>query len=339
MIETDKLLSAQGEVREEQFMRSVRPEQLSDYIGQNDVKKQVALFIKAAKGRGEALDHCLIYGPPGLGKTTLASVIAHEMGAGFKHTSGPVLEKSGDLAAILTKLEPYDVLFIDEMHRLSPVVEEILYPALEDFRLDILVGEGVAAHSVQLDLPPFTLIGATTRAGMLTSPLRDRFGIIQRLQFYTIEQLAEIVTRTAHILNINLHQEGALEIAKRSRGTPRIVNRLLRRVRDFADVQTSGVIHQAIAKEALGVLKIDEIGLDQLDRLLLDSIIVKFSGGPVGLETLATSIGEDKNTIEDMVEPYLIQQGYLMRTPRGRVATDLAYQHLTLEKDKQTLFD
>ncbi|MBT6655689.1 MAG: Holliday junction branch migration DNA helicase RuvB, partial [Candidatus Thioglobus sp.] len=311
---------------------------LSEYIGQDDVKSQMALFIEAAKKRGDVLDHSLIYGPPGLGKTTLAHVIAHQMGAGLKQTAGPVLERSGDLAAILTKLEPYDILFIDEIHRLNPVVEEILYPALEDFKLDIMVGEGVAAHSVQLELPPFTLIGATTRAGMLTSPLRDRFGIVQRLQFYNVKDLKKIVERSANILGIEIESNGALEIAKRSRGTPRIANRLLRRVRDFATIKTNGIIHQQIANEALAVLKVDELGLEQLDRDYLHIITQKFSGGPVGLDTLSTAIGEERGTLEDMVEPYLIQQGFVMRTPRGRSATDLAYSHLgltnnTKEKD------
>ena len=343
MIETDDLLSSETQNFEDKMMVSVRPKKLADYIGQEDIKAQMSLFVQAAKGRSEALDHCLIYGPPGLGKTTLATIIANEMEVGLKQTSGPVLEKAGDLAAILTKLEPYEVLFIDEIHRLSPVIEEILYPALEDFKLDILMGEGVAAQSVQLDLPPFTLVGATTRAGMLTSPLRDRFGIIQRLEFYNIKDLTQIVTRSASILNITIEQQGALEIAKRSRGTPRIANRLLRRVRDFADVKTKGIIHQDIAMEALTTLKIDAIGFDELDRIFLKTIVNKFSGGPVGIETIATAIGEDKNTLEDMIEPYLIQQGYLMRTPRGRVATDLTYtylgQSLPISKKQGGLFE
>ncbi|HIG89066.1 Holliday junction branch migration DNA helicase RuvB [Candidatus Thioglobus sp.] len=338
MIEQDSLVGAPDQGNEDIVMKSVRPDSFSEYIGQDDVKSQMALFIEAAKKRGDVLDHSLIYGPPGLGKTTLAHVIAHQMGAGLKQTAGPVLERSGDLAAILTKLEPYDILFIDEIHRLNPVVEEILYPALEDFKLDIMVGEGVAAHSVQLELPPFTLIGATTRAGMLTSPLRDRFGIVQRLQFYNVKDLKTIVERSASILGIEIESNGALEIAKRSRGTPRIANRLLRRVRDFATIKTNDIIHQQIAHEALSVLKVDELGLEQLDRDYLHIITQKFSGGPVGLDTLSTAIGEERGTLEDMVEPYLIQQGFVMRTPRGRSATDLAYSHLgltnnTKEKD------
>ena len=336
MIEEDSLVGGENQSNEDLMIASVRPTSFEDFIGQDDVKSQMAVFIEAAKSRGDVLDHCLIYGPPGLGKTTLANVIARQMHAGIKLTSGPVLERSGDLAAILTKLEPFDILFIDEIHRLNPVVEEILYPALEDFRLDILVGEGVAAHSVQLDLPPFTLIGATTRAGMLTSPLRDRFGIVHRLAFYQIKDLQEIIERSASILDIEIKKDGAQEIAKRSRGTPRIANRLLRRVRDFADIKNKGIINKKISQTALKTLKVDEAGLEQLDRDYLNLVINKFSAGPVGLDTLSTALGEERLTLEDMVEPYLLQQGFIMRTPRGRVATDLAFSHLGVVRHNHT---
>ena len=336
MIEEDRLIGGEDQSSEDLKISSVRPTSFDEYIGQDDVKLQMSLFIDAAKSRKDVLDHCLIYGPPGLGKTTLANVIAKQMNAGLRQTAGPVLERSGDLAAILTKLEPYDILFIDEIHRLNPVVEEILYPALEDYKLDILVGEGVAAHSVQLDLPPFTLIGATTRAGMLTSPLRDRFGIVQRLAFYQYKDLQKIIERSASILGIQIEKKGASEIAKRSRGTPRIANRLLRRVRDFADVKSNSIINEKIAHEALDTLKVDSAGLEQLDRDYLSLIINKFSAGPVGLDTLSTALGEERLTLEDMVEPFLLQQGFIMRTPRGRVATDLAFSHLGVVRHNKT---
>jgi len=313
---------------EEAVERALRPKGLADYVGQAKAREQLEIFIGAAKKRAEAMDHVLLFGPPGLGKTTLSHIIAHELGVNLRSTSGPVLEKPKDLAAILSNLERNDVLFIDEIHRLSPVVEEILYPALEDYRIDIMIGEGPAARSIKLDLQPFTLVGATTRAGMLTNPLRDRFGIVARLEFYTPEELARIVTRSAGLLNVPTDSEGAFEIARRSRGTPRIANRLLRRVRDYADVKSDGRITQALAQLALAMLDVDPLGLDVMDRKLLEAVIQRFDGGPVGLDNLAAAIGEESGTIEDVIEPYLIQQGYLQRTPRGRIATHAAYRHL-----------
>ena len=326
-VETDRLIAAKpSSAQEEQFERSLRPATLAEYVGQEKTRGQLEIFIEAARRRGEALDHVLLFGPPGLGKTTLAHIIARELGVNLRQTSGPVLERPGDLAALLTNLEPRDVLFIDEIHRLSPVVEEILYPALEDFQLDIMIGEGPAARSIKLDLPPFTLAGATTRAGMLTNPLRDRFGIVARLEFYAQDELASIVGRSAGLMKVALEKEGAAEIARRARGTPRVANRLLRRVRDYA-VKADGRVTKAIAEAALKMLDVDALGLDVMDRKLLLAVIEKFSGGPVGLENLAHAVGEDAETIEDVLEPYLIQQGYLQRTPRGRMATLTAYRH------------
>ncbi|MBY6185616.1 Holliday junction branch migration DNA helicase RuvB [Marinobacter hydrocarbonoclasticus] len=334
MIEADRLVAAPTASREEEVIdRAMRPKMLTDYTGQDEAKAQLEVFIQAARNRGEALDHLLIFGPPGLGKTTLANIVANEMGVNIKSTSGPVLEKAGDLAALLTNLEPNDVLFIDEIHRLSPVVEEVLYPAMEDYQLDIMIGEGPAARSIKLDLPPFTLIGATTRAGALTSPLRARFGIPLRLEFYNVRDLTHIVSRSAEVLGLEMEQDGAVEIARRSRGTPRIANRLLRRVRDFAEVKFDGVISAEVASKALDLLDVDKEGFDYLDRKLLTTIIDKFSGGPVGLENLAAAIGEERETIEDVLEPFLIQQGFLQRTPRGRIATDRAYLHFGLSRE------
>ena len=335
MIEADRLITATGRDREEQFDRAIRPLSLAEYIGQPVVREQMDLFIRAARGRKEPLDHTLIFGPPGLGKTTLANIIAQEMGVSIKSTSGPVLERPGDLAALLTNLEEGDVLFVDEIHRLSPIVEEVLYPAMEDFQLDIMIGEGPAARSIKLDLPPFTLVGATTRAGMLTNPLRDRFGIVQRLEFYSTADLATIVTRSAGILGLPIEAEGAVEIARRARGTPRIANRLLRRVRDFAEVRGNGEISRSTADLALNMLDVDERGLDHQDRRLLLTLIEKFDGGPVGIDSLAAAISEERHTIEDVLEPYLIQQGYIMRTPRGRVVTRHAYLHFGLNLPKR----
>jgi Holliday junction DNA helicase RuvB len=331
MIEQDRIVSAGAQGDEEAFDRAVRPKRLADYVGQSAVKTQMEIFIEAARKRREALDHVLIFGPPGLGKTTLANIIANELGVSLRQTSGPVIERAGDLAALLTNLQPNDVLFVDEIHRLSPVVEEILYPAMEDFQLDIMIGEGPGARSIKLDLPPFTLVGATTRAGLLTSPLRDRFGIVQRLEFYDREELQRIVTRSASILGVPADPGGAARVAQRSRGTPRIANRLLRRVRDYAEVKAGGRITDEVAQAALDLLAVDPLGFDVMDRKLLLTIIEKFDGGPVGVESLAAALGEERGTIEDVIEPYLIQQGFMMRTARGRVATRSAYLHFGLK--------
>ena len=338
MIETDRLIATVPiSSQEEALERALRPKHLDEYVGQEKIREQLQIFIEAARRRKEALDHVLLFGPPGLGKTTLAHIIAREMNVSLRHTSGPVLERPGDLAALLTNLEPNDVLFIDEIHRLSAVVEEILYPALEDYQLDIMIGEGPAARSVKLDLPPFTLVGATTRAGMLTNPLRDRFGIVARLDFYSAEELTKIVTRSAGLLNVEISSDGATEIALRSRGTPRIVNRLLRRVRDFSEVKAEGHITRAVADAALAMLDVDVIGLDVMDRKLLLTVMEKFDGGPVGVDNLAAALSEERDTIEDVIEPYLIQQGFLKRTPRGRMATNTAYQHFGMALPKSGL--
>lgn len=335
----DRIVSPQVKTEDNEEVLNLRPKTLAEYIGQEKAKETLGIFVEAAKIRGEALDHVLLYGPPGLGKTTLANIIANELNVQIKTTSGPAIERPGDLAAILTNLEPYDVLFIDEIHRLNRSVEEVLYPAMEDFALDIVIGKGPSARSIRIDIQPFTLIGATTRAGLLTSPLRDRFGVINRLEYYSNEELVKVVKRAANLMGVPIDDEGAWEIGKRSRGTPRIANRLLRRVRDFAQIKGNGIISQEIAKEALDLLEVDKLGLDKIDRRMLETIITKFQGGPVGLDTLAATINEEGNTVEDVYEPYLLQLGFIKRTPRGRVCTELAYKHFGLKKEEQKIED